>query len=276
VSLVAVDSAGPGGPEAAARAARYTALEAAAGRLGARAVLLGHTLDDQAETVLLGLARGSGARSLAGMAARRGRFRRPLLALPRAATEAACTDLGLAPWLDPANADPTYARVRVRGLAADLEAALGPGFARALARSAELLREDADALDAAARDLLVAAGGPLEAGGDGLAAGPRVAALVAAPAAVRRRALLAAARAAGCPPGALSRRHALALDGLLGAAPGARADLPGGITARLGTGADGEPTLLFDPSSRPASRPGRAEPAGMGNLTASPDPDLPC
>jgi len=73
------------GPEAAARQARYAALDEAAHEHDAVAVLLGHTLDDQAETVLLGLARGSGGRSLAGMPARRGQYRRPLLALRRTA-----------------------------------------------------------------------------------------------------------------------------------------------------------------------------------------------
>ena len=109
-------AAGPGGegPEGAARAARFAALDAAATRLGAVAVLLGHTRDDQAETVLLGLARGSGARALAGMAGRRGRYGRPLLGLDRATTVAACAAAGLRPWEDPHNSDPAYARVRVR------------------------------------------------------------------------------------------------------------------------------------------------------------------
>src|SRR5450631_374064 len=102
------------GPEAAARAARYAALEQAGASAGAAAILLGHTLDDQAETVLLGLARGSGARSLAGMAARRGRYLRPLLAVRRAQTRAACAALRLEPWEDPHNRDPGYARARVR------------------------------------------------------------------------------------------------------------------------------------------------------------------
>lgn len=153
---------GPGaGPEDAARRARYAALTAAAQELGAVAVLLGHTRDDQAEQVLLGLARGSGARALAGMPPVRGLLRRPLLALPRASTAAACADLGLDVWHDPANADPAYARARARHDALPaLEAALGPGIAAALARSARLLRADADALDAMAVQALPACRSP--------------------------------------------------------------------------------------------------------------------
>ncbi len=140
------------GPEAAARAARYAALGAAAEAADAT-VLLGHTLDDQAETVLLGLARGSGVRSLAGMAVRSGRLLRPLLGLRRAVTEQACTELGLQPWSDPHNADPVYARVRARRDALPaLEAALGPGIAEALARTAALARDDADLLDTLAAE----------------------------------------------------------------------------------------------------------------------------
>ena len=115
-------------------------------RDGAALVLLGHTLDDQAETVLLGLARGSGAASLAGMPARSGRYARPLLGIRRATTRQACLDAGLEPWDDPHNADPAYARVRVRERVLPvLEAELGPGVAEALARTAEQLREDEQA-----------------------------------------------------------------------------------------------------------------------------------
>ncbi len=134
------------GPEAAARAARYGGLEVAA--VGAELILLGHTLDDQAETVLLGLARGSGTRSLAGMPATRGRFVRPLLGLRREITRAACAELGLVAWTDPHNSEDRFARVRVRSRVLPLlEAELGPGVAEALARSAELARADADLLD---------------------------------------------------------------------------------------------------------------------------------
>lgn len=137
------------GPEAAARTARYRALEASL-RPG-EACYLGHTRDDQAETVLLGLARGSGTRSLAGMPARRDRFVRPLLALPRVLTGQCCAELGLQPWQDPHNDEPRFTRVRVRRTVLPvLEAELGPGIAAALARTAELARADADALDALA------------------------------------------------------------------------------------------------------------------------------
>ena len=142
---------GRGGPEAAARTARYAALEQVAEQTGAAAVLLAHSRDDQAETVLLGLARGSGARALAGMPAQRGRLRRPLLGLSRAALREACQALHLEPWDDPHNFDPSYARARVRHQALPaLEAALGPGIAEALARSAAQLSADCAALDAIA------------------------------------------------------------------------------------------------------------------------------
>lgn len=128
------------GPEASARAARHAALEAAVGE-GDR-VLLGHTLDDQAETVLLGLARGSGLRSLAGMPAVRGVFERPLLGLGREVTVAACAELGLEAWSDPMNDDHAYARVRVREVVLPtLERELGPGIRAALARTADQARE---------------------------------------------------------------------------------------------------------------------------------------
>lgn len=149
--VVRVDVGGEGGPEAAARAARYAALADAADELGAHAVLVGHTLDDQAETVLLGLARGSGGASLQGMApdaelAPGVRLLRPLLAVRRATTRAACAAENLLPWEDPHNTDPRFTRVRVRERVMPvLESELGPGVAEALARTATQLREDADA-----------------------------------------------------------------------------------------------------------------------------------
>jgi tRNA(Ile)-lysidine synthase len=146
VRVVRVTVASDGSPEAAARGARYDALAAVVTETGAVAVLLGHTLDDQAETVLLGLARGSGAASLQGMAPVTGLYRRPLLGIRRSTTVQACADAGLEPWADPHNDDPAYTRVRVRRTVLPvLEAELGPGVTEALARTAEQLREDEDA-----------------------------------------------------------------------------------------------------------------------------------
>ena len=224
---VAVTVDGAGGPEAAARSARYAALETAAADLGATAVLLGHTLDDQAETVLLGLARGSGARSLAGMPPRRGIFLRPLLGLRRQVTVEACAALGLAPWADPHNADRRFARVRVRldALPA-LEAALGPGVAEALARTAGQLRDDAEVLDkiayserSADPDLMSAAS------------------LAGLPDAVRSRVLRSAALAAGCPATALTSAHVRRIGELVTDWRGQRwIDLPGGVRATRRSG----------------------------------------
>src|SRR5215203_5801084 len=137
VERVSVDLDGRSGMEAAARDARHRALSERGASLGAT-ILLGHTLDDQAETVLLGLARGSGARSLAGMPVRTGCYLRPLLALRRKTTEATCAELDLHPWTDPHNSDRRFRRVRARKVVLPtLEAELGPGIAEALARTAD-------------------------------------------------------------------------------------------------------------------------------------------
>ena len=151
----AVDVAGPGGIEAAARRARQAALCAARPHPDSP-ILLGHTLDDQAETVLLGLGRGSGARSLAGMRRWDPPWLRPLLTVRRTTTRAACA--GLEVWDDPHNADPRFTRVRLRHEVLPLlEDVLSGGVAEALARTAEQLRDDVDALDAVAAQLLAAA-----------------------------------------------------------------------------------------------------------------------
>ncbi|SPL93618.1 tRNA(Ile)-lysidine synthetase [[Actinomadura] parvosata subsp. kistnae] len=224
-----------GGPEAAAREARYAALDEAAERLGAEAVLLGHTRDDQAETVLLGLARGSGPRSLSGMAARAGLYRRPLLGLPRQTTVAACEALGLTPWDDPHNEEVRFTRVRVRRTVLPvLEKELGPGVAEALARTAAMAREDADALDEWAESAFQNCA--LSDIGESVKLA--VAEVEKLPVAVRRRVLRRAAIAAGCPSGALSATHVLAVDRLITHWRGQKAvDLPGGLSAvrRYGT-----------------------------------------
>ena len=143
------------GPEADARTARYDALEFVAMELGAVAVLLGHTLDDQAETVLLGLTRGSGATSLAGMSDINGIYRRPLLGIRRAQTVAACEDQGLTPWNDPHNQDSSYTRVRIRhDVLPVLERELGPGVTEALARTAEQFKQDSAVLDALTSEIM--------------------------------------------------------------------------------------------------------------------------
>jgi tRNA(Ile)-lysidine synthase len=143
--VLCVDVGTQGGPEAAARTARYRALDSAR---GGAPVLLAHTLDDQAETVLLGLGRGSGARSIAGMRPCDPPWYRPLLGIRRAVTHAACAELGLTPWHDPHNADRRFTRTRLRAEVMPLlEDVLGGGVAEALARTATALREDTETLD---------------------------------------------------------------------------------------------------------------------------------
>ncbi|OJF13904.1 tRNA lysidine(34) synthetase TilS [Couchioplanes caeruleus] len=208
VEVATVDVAGrPGGPEAAARDARYEALSAAAQRSGATVVLLGHTRDDQAETVLLALARGAGPRGLAGMPRRKGLFVRPLLDVSRADTRGACAALGLAAWEDPHNADPAYARARVRADALPaLAAALGPAVVANLARTASLLAADVAYLDEVAAEALATAR---------TSAGLSVTALSRLPEAIRGRVLHAWAAELGAPGAALSHRHVAALDALV-------------------------------------------------------------
>ena len=225
VAVRPVEVIGTGaGPEADARTARYRALELEAGERGGATVLLGHTRDDQAETVLLGLARGSGTRSLAGMAARSGPggcWLRPLLSIGRELTERVCRENALVPWHDPHNLDPAHARVRVRRAVLPLlEAELGPGIAEALARTAMLAREDADLLDALAAE-----------------ADPGTAALEcirveSLPPALRRRVLARWLKLEHGLTG-LSAGHLLAVDALLTDWHGQLGvDLPGGVRVR--------------------------------------------
>lgn len=224
-----VDATATGsGPEAAARDARRAALEGMADRLGATAILLAHTREDQAETVLLRLARGSGARSLAGMADVSGRWRRPLLGLPREVVRVSA--VGLDVWDDPHNHDPAYARTRVRHRALPaLVEALGPDVVAGLARSARLLGDDADALDALAREAtvgLVDEAGTLDAAG-----------LQLLPRALRTRIIRSAAVAAGCPAGALTAAHVDRLEALVSYWHGqGGVDLPGGLAGERAYG----------------------------------------
>ena len=209
VSVIAVDvdRSTAVGPEAAARQARYRALDTEA-RARAATVWLGHTLDDQAETVLLGLARGSGSRSLAGMVPRAGHLVRPFLQIRRTTTEQVCAELGLEPWQDPHNSDRRFARVRVREIVLPmLEAELGPGVAEALSRTAELVRDDSEFLDRLAAQTSRSAEGL--GGTDTL----DCAALESQPPALRRRIIRLWLLAHGL--GDLSLRHISAVDSLV-------------------------------------------------------------
>jgi tRNA(Ile)-lysidine synthase len=223
VATVSVNAPGLG-PEAAAREARYGVLGELAERFSADVVLLGHTLDDQAETVLLGLARGSGARSLAGMRPGFDRFRRPLLGVLRADTETACVVDGIEWWTDPHNSDERYTRVRVRTKVMPLlEDELGPGVAATLARTAEQVRADSDLLDNMAQAALDEVGSP-----DGIVLGK----LSLLPPAIRTRVIRLAALAAGSPGSELFHQHVLAVDALVTDYRGQKwIDLPGHVTA---------------------------------------------
>jgi tRNA(Ile)-lysidine synthase len=211
--VLTVAVGGPGGVEAAARRARYAALSAR----GADLVLLGHTLDDQAETVLLGLGRGSGPRSLAGMKPFDPPWGRPLLAVPRADTRAACVAVGIEPWEDPHNSDPRFTRVRLRNEVLPLlEDVLAGGVAAALARTATQLREDLETLDALAEQL--------RGGGETLEAK----ALAGVPAALRRRVLRRWLLDAGARD--LTDAHLRSVDALIGQWRGQGGVwLPGGL-----------------------------------------------
>ena len=209
------------GIEADARTARYAALDAIAHAYGASQIFLGHTRDDQAETVLLGLARGSGTRSLSGMATVNGKYARPFLQLTRLQTVAACAEAEITPWNDPHNANEKFSRVRVRNKVMPvMEEEIGPGIAAALARSAAILRDDADALDEMAQAVI-----------------SRVdlsdldcAALAELPRAIRSRILRAAIYAAGAPSGSVSADHLAGVEALVTSWRGqGEASLPGGV-----------------------------------------------
>lgn len=210
--VVTVEVGTAGGPEASARRARYEALT----RTGGDAILLAHTLDDQAETVLLGLGRGSGPRSIAGMSPVDGVLRRPFLTLRRAETEHICRAYGLEWWTDPHNSDPAYRRARLRAEVMPLlEDVLGGGVAEALARTADQVRSDSAYLD----DIAAAVESPL-----------RVATLRELPPALRSRVLRRAALEAGADASALTASHVIELDRLVTDWHGqVRIELPGGV-----------------------------------------------
>ena len=186
------------GLEASARRARYQIFNQFIDTYRPKYFLLAHTLNDQAESVLLGLARGSGARSLSGMAVENNIYVRPLLKISRQTTVAACREGGIEIWSDPHNDDLRFARVRTRkNVLPNLEENLGPGITEALVRSADLLRDDADALDSFAREYF-AQTDPLNLS---------VSELERLPKAIRTRVLRLAIYKAGAPTGSLSAEH---------------------------------------------------------------------
>jgi tRNA(Ile)-lysidine synthase len=225
VHVLRVRVGGRGGMEAAARRARYAALAEA--RPDNALVLLGHTLDDQAETVLLGLGRGSGPRSITGMRALDPPWARPLLGVRRSTTAAACEALGLEPWADPHNADSRFTRVRLRTEVIPLlDEVLHGGVSDALARTAAQLREDSDALDV----LAVSARERVETGG-----AIDACALAAQPPAIRRRVLRGWLLDHGVPE--VSDAHLRAVDALVGAWRGQGGHaMPGGFVVRRAHG----------------------------------------
>lgn len=219
---VRVEVAGEG-VEAAARRARYDVLEQMRVHFAAASVLLGHTRDDQAETVLLGLARGSGGRSLAGMRRAFDHYRRPLLDVSRDDTVTACQVEGLEVWDDPHNDDLGFTRVRVRKLVLPmLEDELGPGVAATLARTADQVRDDVEALDALAGAAHERLGSDSGIDLDGLAGEPR---------AIASRVLRLAALAAGALDAELFHVHVTALLGLAEGEVQGEVQLPGHVTA---------------------------------------------
>lgn len=222
-----VGNVGNGGMEAAARRARYEALDAEADRIGAVAIFLGHTEDDLAETVLLGLARGSGTRSLSGMAFHVGRYVRPFLELTRAQVLSACKESGIEFWSDPHNEELSFARVRVRNeILPKMEKEIGPGISKALARTSRILREDADALDLIAGDIFASLADPTQI---------PIELISELPIAVRKRVIKRAIEAMGAPT--ISAEQILEVEALVAAWKGQGAvALAGGITARRDSG----------------------------------------
>jgi tRNA(Ile)-lysidine synthase len=216
------------GLEASARRARYLVFKQFIDTYQPKYFMLAHTLNDQAETVLLGLARGSGARSLSGMAVENNIFIRPLLKITRVQTVAACVEAGLEVWIDPHNSDERFARVRVRqNLLPIFEEKLGPGVTEALARTADLLRDDADALDDFANQFFAQVD----------AANIDVADLERLPKAIRTRVLRLAIYKAGAPSGMLSAEHIAQAEALISEWHGQKeVSLPGNVKLSRNSG----------------------------------------
>jgi len=209
------------GLEASARRARYQTFRQALDTYSAKYFFLAHTQNDQAETVLLGLARGSGSKSLSGMSDVSGEFIRPLLGISRQTTEDLCHEVGIEFWVDPHNSDQQFTRVRVRkNILPAMERELGPGIKEALSRSAGLLREDNQALDQWAEAEFAALD----------AHGLEIEYLANLPKAVRSRLLRLAIYANGAPAGKLSAEHMAPIEALITDWKGqGEISLPGGV-----------------------------------------------
>jgi tRNA(Ile)-lysidine synthase len=209
------------GLEASARRARYQLFNQFIETYQPKYFLLAHTLNDQAENVLLGLARGSGARSLSGMAVKNNVFVRPLLKISRELTTAACSEAGIEIWSDPHNEDLRFTRVRVRkNLLPIIEDNLGPGITEALVRSADLLRDDADALDGFAAEYFNQAD----------SFNLDVKELERLPKAITTRVLRLAIYKAGAPAGSLTAEHIAAAQALISDWHGQKeVSLPGNV-----------------------------------------------
>ena len=209
------------GLEASARRARYKVFQQAIETYGPNTFLLGHTKNDQAEGVLLGLARGSGTKSLSGMQEVSGIFVRPLLGIDRATTEIACHESNIEYWVDPHNSNQDFTRVRVReNILPLLENDVGPGIIDALARSAKILREDATALDEWAENIFRQVE-PMDI---------EISILATLPVAVRSRVLRMAIYAAGAPAGSISAAHLEPIEAFVSDWRGqGHTSLPGGV-----------------------------------------------
>ena len=209
------------GLEASARRARYKVFQQAIETYGPNTFLLGHTKNDQAEGVLLGLARGSGTKSLSGMQEVSGIFVRPLLGIDRATTEIACHESNIEYWVDPHNSNQDFTRVRVReNILPLLENDVGPGIIDALARSAKILREDATALDEWAENVFRQVE-PMDI---------EISILATLPVAVRSRVLRMAIYAAGAPAGSISAAHLEPIEAFVSDWRGqGHTSLPGGV-----------------------------------------------
>jgi len=216
------------GLEASARRARYLIFKQFIDAYQPKYFMLAHTLNDQAETVLLGLARGSGARSLSGMAVENNIFVRPLLKITRSQTVTACLEAGIEIWIDPHNSDERFARVKVRqNLLPIFEEKLGPGVTEALARTADLLRDDADALDDFANQFFTQVD----------PASIEIADLMRLPKAIRTRVLRLAIYKAGAPSGMLSADHIAQAEALISQWHGqGEVSLPGNVKLSRNSG----------------------------------------